>query len=376
MIKEKAETEQYRLDQIYFYITEGCNLACRHCWIAPKFQDKGRFCPSLDLDLFRSIAEQAKAMNVSEVKLCGGEPLLHPKIAEILALVKDYNFGLSIETNGVLCTYHIALLIAKCRASVSVSLDGTDAVTHEWMRGVEGCFEDAIKGIKNLVDAGLKPQIIMSLVRRNKDQVEGMARLAESLGCGSVKFNVVQPTARGEKMHQAGETLTIKELVELGEMVDNKLSSSTKLALFYDHPSAFKPLGKMYGKRGNGCSVCNILHIIGVLADGFYALCGIGENVPELVFGDAGKVSLEEVWKYNPVLLEIRKGLPVRLEGVCKNCIMKPLCLGSCIAQNYYRTKKLWSPYWYCEEAYREGLFPKSRLMPQASLKKTLQESL
>jgi len=248
-----------------------------------------------------------------------------------------------------------------------VSLDGTDAETHEWMRGVDGCFDDAIRGIKNLVHAGLKPQIIMSLVQRNKGQIKAMVRLAESLGCGSVKFNLVQPTARGEKMHKAGEVLNIRELVSLGKMVENKLSSSTKLMLFYDHPSAFKPLGKMYSESGNGCSTCSVLQIIGVLANGFYALCGIGESVPELVFCDASKVSLEEAWKSNPVLLEIRRGLPARLEGVCKDCIMRPLCLGSCIAQNYYRTRQLWSSYWYCEEAYMQGLFPDSRLVPQAS---------
>lgn len=368
MIKENAETVQYRLGHIYFYLTEGCNLACRHCWIAPKFQDKEKSYPSLDFDIFRFIAEQAKAMNVSGVKLCGGEPLLHPRITEILELVKYYNFSLAIETNGVLCTPQIASLIAQCsNPSVSVSLDGTDAKTHEWMRGVDGCFEDTIRGVKNLVNAGLRPQIIMSIVQRNKGQIEAMVRLAESLGCGSVKFNLVQPTARGEKMHAAGEVLTIRELVSLGEMVENKLPSSTKLELFYDHPSAFRPLGKMYSESGNRRSACSIFQIIGVLANGFYALCGIGENVPELVFCDSRKESLEKTWKSNSVLLEIRRGLPARLEGVCKECIMKSFCLGSCIAQNYYRTRKLWSSYWYCEEAYLQGLFPDSRLVPKVS---------
>ena len=34
----KIEKHKYTLEHIYFYLTEGCNLACRHCWIAPKFQ--------------------------------------------------------------------------------------------------------------------------------------------------------------------------------------------------------------------------------------------------------------------------------------------------------------------------------------------------
>ena len=98
---------------------------------------------------------------------------------------------------------------------MSVSLDGSDAETHEWVRGVEGSFKAAQNGVRNLVVAGLKPQIIMSIMRQNRDQMESVVRLAESLGAGSVKFNLIQPTARGEKMHDAGETMTIDELFEI-----------------------------------------------------------------------------------------------------------------------------------------------------------------
>ena len=70
---------------------------------------------------------------------------------------------------------------------------------------------------RNLAQAGLKPQLIMSVMRGNVDQMEAVVRLAESLGAESVKFNVVQPTGRGEGMRDAGETLRIEELVEKDE---------------------------------------------------------------------------------------------------------------------------------------------------------------
>jgi len=244
---------------------------------------------------------------------------------------------------------------------VSVSLDGADADTHEWVRGVKGCFEAALQGVRNLVAAGIRPQVIMTLMRRNVGQIEQLVRLAESLGCSSVKFNLVQPTARGVKMHEAGETLPVREIVRLGEWVENELSTGTKLILHYSHPVAFRPLGRIYGREGSGCGVCNVHRILGVLGNGSYALCGIGETVPELVFGHAAHDSLAEVWNGNPVLREIREGLPRRLGGICGNCLMKGICLGSCIAQNYYKDRDLWAPYWYCEEAQREGLFPESR---------------
>jgi SynChlorMet cassette radical SAM/SPASM protein ScmF len=359
------EERKYPLNQLYFYLTDGCNLRCRHCWIAPKFQEKGRSCRVLGVELFKSIVEQAKALGLSGVKLTGGEPLMHPDISEILDYVKNQDLNLYIETNGVICTPEIAQQIASCKDPfVSVSLDGADAEEHEWVRGVNGCFESALNGVKNLVNAGVKPQIIMCIMRRNKDQIEDMVRLAESLGAGSVKFNILQPTVRGEQMHKKGETLTIVELVELGAWVEDSLSDSTDLRLFYDHPAAFRPMSKMFGDNGNGCSTCGILGILGVLADGSYALCGIGMNVPDLVFGEAATDCLKDVWETTDVLNELRSGLTDRLGGVCGDCLMKDFCLGSCIAQNYYKNKNLWSPFWYCEEARKAGLFPETRMRP------------
>ena len=364
-MSDKTENRAYPLNQIYFYLTEGCNLRCRHCWIAPKYQSEGNSYPALDLDLFKSIIEQAKPLGLTGVKLTGGEPLLHPQIHEILELIRFENLNLNVETNGVLCTRDLASKMGACRnAFVSVSLDGSDAETHEWVRRVEGSFEAALKGVQNLVEVGFRPQLIMTIMRRNKDQMEPLIRLAEALGAGSVKFNTVEPTARGEKMHECGETLSIEELLSLGRWIENTLSTSTSLKLYYSHPMAFSPLGKMFGENGDGCGVCGILSIIGVLANGSYALCGIGETLPELVFGHAGADLLENIWNNTHLLKELREGMAWRVEGICGDCLMKGICLGSCVAQNYYRSKSFWAPHWYCEDAHKRGLFPETRVLP------------
>ncbi|HMK36593.1 MAG TPA: SynChlorMet cassette radical SAM/SPASM protein ScmF [Desulfomonilaceae bacterium] len=351
------------LNQIYFYLTQGCNLRCRHCWIVPKFQGTGEVCSHLKLEVFRSILDQAKPLGLQAVKLTGGEPLIHPHIHDIIDTICEEQLSLGVETNGVECTSAIAAkLAASGNPFVSVSLDGTDAKTHEWVRGVEGCFDAALAGIRNLVDAHLKPQIIMTVMKRNSHQVEALVSLAEGIGAGSVKFNLVQPTARGEQLHHSQETLSMPEILELGRYVETELRSSANVPLFFSHPEAFRPLGNIFGNDGNGCSVCGIFGILGVLGDGTYALCGIGETVPELAFGHAEKDRLETVWKHNPILQSIREGLPKRLKGICGDCIMKSRCLGSCIAQNYYRDKDFWAPNWFCEEAYKLGLFPESRI--------------
>lgn len=356
--------QKSKLNVIYFYLTDDCNLRCRHCWISPKYSSGNVSCSSLPFELYCSIIKEAKQLGLSSVKLTGGEPLLHPNINDIIDFTTSEGIRLTIETNGVLCTKELAHKIAQGKLPfVSVSLDGIDAETHEWVRGVNGCYDAAITGIINLVEAGLRPQIIMTIMRHNMGQMEAMVKLAESLGAGSVKFNVVQPTARGKIMHERDETPSIEDLISIGEWVENVLSHSTKLKIHFGHPMAFRPLGNMFGEKGSGCGVCGIKGIIGVLPDGSYAMCGIGESIPELIFGNASKDKLEAVWQNSSIIKELHECLPSSLQGICSKCLMKEVCLGSCIAQNYYRSKSLWAPFWYCEEANNKGLFPRTRLL-------------
>jgi SynChlorMet cassette radical SAM/SPASM protein ScmF len=313
--------------------------------------------------LFEAAIGEAKALGLNGVKLTGGEPLLNPQFLQMLEIVQREELTLTVETNGLLCSPQVAAAIARSpRRFVSVSIDGADAATHEWVRGVSGAFDAACNAVRHLVAAGIRPQVIFSVMRGNFEQAEAVVRLAEELGAASVKFNVVQPTARGEKLHQADEALSIEELIALGRRMDMEMAPATPLRLFFDYPMAFRPLSRMAG--GGGCGVCGIFGILGVLPTGHYALCGIGEQVPDLVFGEIGADPLEAVWRENPTLNAIRAGLPGDLGGVCADCLMKQRCLGSCIAQNYYRSGDLFAPYWFCEMAQAAGLFPESRRKP------------
>ncbi len=364
MITKEAETTKAedlpKLSQIYFYLTEGCNLACRHCWIAPKFDADHRL-PSLPVSLIETAIAEAKDLGLKGVKLTGGEPLMHPRFLEILEIIRREDLRLEIESNGILCTPEVAAEIAGLpRRSISISIDGADAKTHEWIRGVPGCFEKAKDAVRNLVAVGIRPQIIMTLMRRNADQMGAIIRMAEDLGASSLKFNIVQPTARGEHLSTMGETLSISELIKMGRDLEKDPTFKTDIPVIFDWPHSFNSLSNM--AKGNGCGRCNVLGIIGVIASGHYALCGIGYHNPELVFGKVGKDRLDEIWKNNQVLSALRSGLPQRLEGICSRCLMKYSCLGSCIAQNYYGSKSLWAPYWFCDQAYREGLFPETRI--------------
>jgi SynChlorMet cassette radical SAM/SPASM protein ScmF len=354
------------LNEIYFYLTEGCNLRCRHCWIMAEAETTSTSSSKaiLDINLFESILEQARPLGLNSVKLTGGEPFLNPEIPRMLEIIRDAQLRLVIETNGVLLTSQLAAAVASChKAFVSVSLDGTDPDTHEWVRQVPGSFQAALRGMGYLIEAGIKPQIIFTIMQKNRDQVGDIVRLAQELGAGSIKFNVLQPSPRGDKMRNEGETLPLTEMLEVCHWLEQELAPTAKIPLYFGHPPAFSPLKRVFGPNAARFR-CGILGIIGVLANGSYALCGIGSHIPELVFGDASRDSLAEVWQNNPVLQEIREGLPERLGGICHDCLLKRICLGLCLAQNYYHSRDLWTPYWFCQQARDAGLFPESRARP------------
>jgi SynChlorMet cassette radical SAM/SPASM protein ScmF len=343
-----------QLNQLYFYLTEGCNLKCRHCWLAPKYDPTATRYNVLPVTLFEKAILEGKSLGLRGVKLTGGEPLIHPDIVRILEIIRREELNLSIETNGFVCTPSLAAEIAKSvHACVSVSLDSPHAETHDSIRGVPGSFAKALSAVCNLKAAGIAPQIIMTLMPANRSDVESMIHLAEEAGAESVKFNVIQPVGRG--LDQNG--LSIQELIELGRQVETDLARRTRLRLVFDLPPAFKPLSRLVDP-----DVCGILGILGVFPGGEYALCGIGSHIPELVFGSIENDCMTDVWRNNHFLRNLRKGLPEKLEGICKRCLMLHRCLGACIAQNYHRTGRAWAPYWFCSEADEAGIFPQSRL--------------
>ena len=350
------------LSQLYVYLTEGCNLACKHCWLAPPFDPGADKAPTLRLDLLETAIAEAKPLGLQGVKLTGGEPLLHPRIETVLDVVIGAGLGLTIETNGTLLTPDLAARLGRIsepvRADVSVSLDGADAAIHEAVRGVPGSFAAATTAVRLLAEVGLQPQIIFSVMQSNQHQVDDVVHLAEELGAASVKFNVVQPTARGEKLRQIEATLSVVDYIRLARRVDREIAPRTRLTVDFDIPVAFRPLSRLAARDPGRCGIHGIL---GVLASGHYALCGIGGQVPELVFGEIGHDGLAELWSSDPVLIRIREGVPDLLCGICGECLLRDACLGACVAQNYYRTQDLLAPFWFCEEADRAGIFPATR---------------
>ncbi|MBN2005229.1 MAG: radical SAM protein [Anaerolineae bacterium] len=351
------------LTSFYLYLTDGCNLNCRHCWIAPRFVD-GKPDPGecLDLDLLRKAVIEAKPLGLNNAKLTGGEPTLHPRFVEIADFLTAEGLSLTMETNGTLIDAALAKHLKEKTKLwfVSVSLDGPNAEIHDAFRRVPGAFDAATRGLKHLVDAGYKPQVIMSVHKGNVEHIEDVVKMVAALGAGSVKFNPVTHSGRGIAMHEHGETLDFDETMALAHWVRGELQSRTPIRLILSTPLALYTVSELVHAGNNG--MCHVRHILGVLGSGEMALCGIGRTIPKLAFGNLRDKSVADVWFNNPVLDELRRELDEPYPGVCANCIHAGRCLTYCVANNYEATGRLVAPSALCAEAYERGVFPAGRL--------------
>ena len=162
------------LTSLYLYISGSCNLACRHCWIEPDYQDGNKNGKFIKLEHVEKAIQKAKPLGLCSVKLTGGEPTLHPQFREMVDLIDSQGVRMNIETNGILVDKDMARFLKSKKHInfISVSVDGSNTETHEWMRGVAGSFDRTVQGIQSLVEAGFRPQMICTLHKKNVDELE------------------------------------------------------------------------------------------------------------------------------------------------------------------------------------------------------------
>lgn len=109
------------LKRAYVEITNVCNLRCTFC---PGTRRAGRFLPP---ETFRELAEKLQR-HVSYVYLhVMGEPLLHPRLEEILDIAAGLRLRVCVTTNGTLLGERAPLLLrAPALYKISVSLHSAE----------------------------------------------------------------------------------------------------------------------------------------------------------------------------------------------------------------------------------------------------------
>jgi MoaA/NifB/PqqE/SkfB family radical SAM enzyme/glycosyltransferase involved in cell wall biosynthesis len=135
------------------FVTHRCNAHCRHCFDDPQRQSIG-IDQELSLERIRTLAKSVG--RVGHLSLTGGEPLLRPDLAEIIAAY--YAAGVrsfSVSTNG---SYpeRIQSLLAQlpaaapyARVIVTISVDGVGPL-HDRLRGLPGLYDKVERSLRLL----------------------------------------------------------------------------------------------------------------------------------------------------------------------------------------------------------------------------------
>ncbi|MCK9595832.1 radical SAM protein [Candidatus Pacearchaeota archaeon] len=140
--------------QINIMVNNICNSKCVMCDIGIKNKESF-FYKNLVQDGKNTLSPETLKKFIDEVKtfkpyinICATEPLLHPKIIELIQIVKDAKLKLTLTTNGLLLKKYAKQIALSELDKILVSLDGLKQ-THNKIRGIK-IFDRAIEGI-NLV---------------------------------------------------------------------------------------------------------------------------------------------------------------------------------------------------------------------------------
>ncbi len=351
------ENPSYPLTSLYLYLSDQCNLSCHHCWISPSFSQSPT--NGVPLAYLKQAIIDAKSIGLQTVKLTGGEPLLYRDIDALLTFLASEDIVVIIETNGTLFNRSILESLRSCDVDqISVSLDAATAEIHDEIRGIKGSFDRTLEGLRLLSEYEFRFQMIMTLQRKNSQEIQGLVSLAKELGAGSLKINHLVPCGRGKRAFRNRENLSPDELIHLYQVVEKERSSHGNLDVIFDLPVALRSIEDI---KRRGIIECKIMNILGILASGDFSICGIGQTVDELRMGNLYQDSIIDIWQSSRIIRDLREALPRQLKGICGDCLFKFQCLGACRANAYALNKDLYASYFLCQESCDSGLFPASR---------------
>lgn len=174
-------------------LTAFCNQKCDYCYNEWR-EDGGASIDAGGVDALLARARKVvEELEVDHVTLTGGEPLAHPRLFQLLDLLREHRVPAQMISNGGLVTERIAeRLAAYAIRSVQVTLNGPDAALHEAHVGA-GHFEPTLRGIRALVRHAVPVVGCIVITRKNARRVGEILTLWRSLGIRQVSLSRFSP---------------------------------------------------------------------------------------------------------------------------------------------------------------------------------------
>jgi mycofactocin biosynthetic radical S-adenosylmethionine protein MftC len=307
-------------------LTYACNLECVHC-----LSSSGRRDPrELTTDEAKAVLDELHDLQVFYINIGGGEPMIRRDFFELLEYSIGRGIGVKFSTNGAFIDAEKARrLAAMDYLDIQISLDGTDAVTNDAVRG-EGSYATAIRAMEHLRDSGFGEfKISVVVTRHNVDQLDEFKALADSFGA-QLRITRLRPSGRGadswHDLHptQAQQRQIYEWLLAHG---DNVLTGDS-----FFHLNA---LGQENGTDPlpglNMCGAGRVVCLIDPIGDVYACPFVIHDEFKAGSVRDEGGFSI--VWKQSELFTELREP---QSAGACASCGSYDACQGGCMAAKFF----------------------------------------
>lgn len=167
-------------------VTCRCQCDCAHC-SASGLTDGGAELSAAEI---KKVIADAGVIGAPKIGFTGGEPLLRPDLAGLVAFAASLGLSVSIDTNGFLLDEHKAAeLKAAGISNINVSLDSPDARRHDRLRALPGCFEAAVRAVKACAAIGVPCVVSTYLTDKAvaEGRLEALIALARASGASAVR---------------------------------------------------------------------------------------------------------------------------------------------------------------------------------------------
>lgn len=185
------------------YPTNPCNHKCTFC-ISADYRTTKEF---LDTNTIKNVLSDAADGGVKMVRFCGGgEPLLHPDMAEIIAFAKNKIASVNLITNGsMLKLTKLLTAIAENCNEIRISIDAGDSGSYAKVHGTtQKSFGELVINISKLLalrGTRTAPFVELSFVAidENIDSLDKLIGLANEIGVDRLNISTSMMESQEKK---------------------------------------------------------------------------------------------------------------------------------------------------------------------------------
>ncbi len=170
-----------RIERLRVLLNTECNLKCLYCHKEGQYSLRER----IKFDELKGLLRILMEYGVDEVKFSGGEPLLHPRISELIDYTKNELRAdkVSVTTNGVLLRDKVKRFEAMGLDELSISIDTLNYDTFEKLNcGDKTLLDNAFAGISEASESNIpKVNLNVTLTSLNINEVPRLIDYSKKL---------------------------------------------------------------------------------------------------------------------------------------------------------------------------------------------------